>query len=334
MIRLGLCCAFQRQPIRFRTTTAAAMLRRSREERLLRLSGTIQDNATALYAALRYCAEHGIGCFRVNSQILPLKTHPRAGYDISELPRSSDLESAFRDCGAFAARHDIRLTFHPDPFVVLNSPQERVRIASRAELEYHAHVAEWIGADVILIHGGGAYGDKPSALRRLADELSNLPARVRSRIALENDDRVFTPADLLAVCEATAVPFVYDVHHHRCLPDELSVEAVTHRAIETWRREPLLHLSSPAGGWSAENPRFHADYVSMRDFPPSWRDLRATIEVEARAKELAVARLRRALAMSTDHPNAVEVRAKDRPLKHVEPSRDLSARERRKADRF
>ena len=66
---------------------------------------------------------NGIGCFRVNSQILPLKTHPDAGYELVELPGGRQIMTQFRKCGAFAKKAGVRTTFHPDQFVVLNSPR-------------------------------------------------------------------------------------------------------------------------------------------------------------------------------------------------------------------
>ena len=56
------------------------------------------------------------------------------------------------------------------------------------ELEYQAEVAEWIGADVINIHAGGAYGDKRAALGRFVACLEKLTPRVRERLTVENDD--------------------------------------------------------------------------------------------------------------------------------------------------
>lgn len=296
MIRLGLCCAFRDQPIRFGTTTAAAMLRLSQKDRLSRIAGIIRTNAGMLLNALQFCASNGIGCFRINSQILPLRTHPDVGYKVTDLPGGDGIVESFRDCGRFASEHRLRLTFHPDQFVVLSSAKTSVVASSLAELEYQAEVAEWVGADVIMIHGGGAYGDKTSALDRLRCSLRLLSKAARSRIALENDDRVYTPAELLPLCEAEGVPLVYDVHHHRCLPDELSEAKAARRAAATWNHEPLFHISSPAGGWRAPNPRIHDEYVNMRDVPRGWDDLAVTVEVEARAKEAAVLRLQRALA--------------------------------------
>jgi UV DNA damage endonuclease len=291
-LRLGLCCMFAREPIHFRTTTATAMLRLGKRERLARLAELCLVNADALMSALGYCAAHGIGAFRVNSQILPIKTHPTAGYAVEELPGSSAIIARYLECGAFARQHGLRLSFHPDQFVVLNSPNPRTLEHSLAELDYQAEVAEWIGADTINIHGGGAYGDKPSALRALRTTIERLPERVRSRLTLENDDKVYTPEDLLPICNGTDVPMVYDVHHHRCCPDGSTLEAATESARETWRRrEPLFHISSPLEGWDGQKPQRHHDYIDAGDFPKTWLGWPLTVEVEAKAKELAVAKL-------------------------------------------
>lgn len=291
--RLGLCCQFSREPIKFRTTTAAALSRHPRDEQLARLAALCSSNADALLAALNFCAARGIGAFRINSQILPLKTHPDVGYAVSELPEGAEIVRRFQECGAFARDRGIRLSFHPDQFVVLNSPNDRTLRHSLAELEYQAEVAHWVGADAVNIHGGGAYGDKKTALQALRRNIELLPDPVRSLLTLENDDKVYTPSDLLPVCAGTGVPLVYDVHHHRCLPDELSLESVTEKAAATWNREPLFHLSSPLEGWSGPGPERHHDYIDPGDFPSAWKRLRLTVEIEAKAKELAVLRLQR-----------------------------------------
>jgi UV DNA damage endonuclease len=249
-------------------------------------------NADALLSALQFCAEKGIGAFRINSQILPVNTHPDAGYDLNDLPGGDHIVARFKQCGAFSRRHNIRTTFHPDQFLVLSSPDTGVVARSVADLEYHAQVANWVAADVINVHGGGAYGDKTTALNRLVAVIQGLGQAIRKRLTLENDDRVYTPADLLPVCRQTGIPLVYDVHHHRCLPDGNSIEAATQAALGTWNREPLFHLSSPLSGRQNGPCRPHHDYIDPIDFPDGWRGLDLTVDVEAKAKELAVLRLR------------------------------------------
>ncbi|TWT60922.1 hypothetical protein [Rubinisphaera italica] len=80
-IRLGLCCIFLEQPIKFRNTTVKSISGMNRDAALVKLSGLCLANAEALLASLQFCAENGIGCFRINSQILPVKTHVDCRYD-------------------------------------------------------------------------------------------------------------------------------------------------------------------------------------------------------------------------------------------------------------
>jgi UV DNA damage endonuclease len=115
---------------------------------------------------------------------------------------------------------------------------------------------------------------------------------------LENDDRSYTPTDLFEFCVSEPLPLVYDAHHHRVNPDGLSTSVATKLALETWNREPLLHISSPRSGWRGPNPQHHHDYIDVKDFPRCWRGVTATVEVEAKAKELAVVQLMKDLERS------------------------------------
>lgn len=295
--RLGLCCQFADVPISFRTSTATSLLRLGIADRLRKLSALCLSNAESLLAAIRWCSANGVRSFRVASSILPIKTHPEVGYRVDELPQADAIRALFHQCGDVAKDCGLRLSFHPDQFVVLNSPCAEVVAKSIEDLEYHAEVAEWIGADVINIHGGGAYGDKVSALAAFERNLDRLSDAARGRLTVENDDKVYTPSDLLPLCRAAGLPLVYDVHHHRCLPDQMSVEVASSAAAETWNREPLFHISSPLEGWCGPKPERHHDYIDIADFPACWRTLNITIDVEAKAKELAVLRLQRELSL-------------------------------------
>ena len=291
MIRFGLCCIFKAHPVKFRKTTAKYLGQFSRQEQLQRLADLCEANAKNLLNALEFCRDNQIGSFRINSQILPLKTHPQMGYDMGELPGGDNIIEAFKRCGRFSRTNDIRTTFHPDQFVILNSPNPDVVQKSVADLEYQAQVARWVNADVINIHAGGVYNDKPAALLRLINTVEALPEPVRKRLTLENDDRSYTPRDLLPVCRQLKIPLVYDLHHHRCLGDGLSMESATAKTIDTWDREPLFHLSSPKDGWKSPNPRKHHDFIDIRDLPQNWLTLDVTVEIEAKAKELAIKKL-------------------------------------------
>jgi UV DNA damage endonuclease len=292
MIRFGLCCLFKKEPIKFRRTTAKFLAKYTRAKQLDYLSKLCFQNANSLSDALRYCQDNDIKDFRISSQILPLKTHPEVGYQVEELPRSDRIIETFSACGTYSRKNNLRTTFHPDQFILLSSPRQDVIERSLADLVYQAEVAEWVNVDVINIHAGGTYGNKRATLERLHKQIDKLPETIRSRLTLENDDKMYSPEDLLPLCKAAGIPLVYDVHHHRCFPDGKSIEETTGLAFETWDREPLVHISSPLNGWEMGDCRNHHDYINPLDFPEYWLNLDLTVEVEAKAKELAVLKLK------------------------------------------
>ncbi len=292
MIRLGLVCIFREEPIKFRRTTAKYLKQLSRSKQLDKLSEILLHNADSLLKALNFCSKNGIGSFRVNSQLFPLKTHPEVGYDVKDLPSSQKIIDKLKTCGEFADQKNIRTLFHPDQFVIISSPHRRVVENSLQEIEYQNEIAELINADVINIHAGGKYDGKKLALERFAENFQKLSTTAQAKLTVENDDKIYTPSDLLPLCENIRIPLVYDVHHHRCNPDELSIATATKKALETWNREPLFHISSPKFGWDRKDCRAHHDFIHKQDFPNFWKKLNITLEVEAKAKELAVLQLK------------------------------------------
>ncbi|WP_242688103.1 UV DNA damage repair endonuclease UvsE [Alienimonas californiensis] len=309
-LRLGLCCTFDDQHLNFRVATATHLSKLSREGAQAKLGEILAHNARAMNQAIRFCDAVNIRAFRASSRLLPLRTHPDVGYDPESLPAGRASVALFREAGRRAEDAGIRTLLHPEQITVLSAHDPAVAANAVDELIHQAEMAEWLRADTLIIHAGGGYGDKPAALARFAENVRGLPSGVRDRLAVENDDRVFTPADLLPACEALRLPMVYDAHHHRVLPDGLSEDAVTRAASATWAecdkpaglpREPVFHLSSPKEGWDGPKPHRHADFIAPADWPAAWDQIlsaggQLTVEVEAKAKERAVARLAAALA--------------------------------------
>lgn len=65
--------------------------------------------------------------------------------------------------------------------------------------------------------------------------------------------------------------------------------------LGVFHRKAHVVTVKEALGWSASNVRKHDDFIALRDFPAHWIDLEITVEVEAKAKEVAIAKLQRAL---------------------------------------
>jgi UV DNA damage endonuclease len=273
-MRFGLCCLFKNEPVTFRTTTAKALAPLGRAEQLRKLSAISLHNAENLLLAVQTAHRLGIGAFRIMSPLFPRMTHPDVGYALDDLPAGETIARLMATTRTFAINHDLRLSFHPDQFVVLSSPHPAVVKNSLRELEYQGELAVALGAEVINLHAGGVYGDKKLALQRFGALLGDLSPAVRSRLSVENDDSSYTVRDLLPLCGRHSLPLVYDVHHHRCNPDGLTIEEATELAAATWERaggEPYCHLSSPRNRWLEGNPRPHADYIDLTDFPDCWQ---------------------------------------------------------------
>lgn len=300
-IRFGLCCLFSDRAPRFRHATAAHVGRLTPEAGRQYLSDVAASNAIALLHAIERCHELAIGAFRINSQMLPLATHPTLGYNVLDLPAGEAIVSTLRRAGDLARDYRIALSTHPDQYNVLNSEREPVVDSTIREIEHQAWFCETVGAPTICLHGGSKAGGIDAARERLRRGIQRLSHRAHSRLALENDDRSYTVADLLPVCQSMNIPLVYDVHHHRANPDDLTVADATSAAAETWaprQQTPWMHISSPRDGWTATDVRPHADMIDPADLPIAWLDMDLIVDVEAKAKERAVVALARALGQS------------------------------------
>ena len=301
-IRLGLNCIFNDPALRFRGMTAQRAAAMTAKDRMQALGRIWLHNADTLLAAVQQLDRWRIGAYVVFNPLLPLYTLPGLGLSPEELDKWPDVLHCLGVVNTFCRQHDIRLGFHPDQYVVPSSPTADTRTRSIANLAYHAMLCDYLGADVITIHLGGAYGDKRAAISRFIDAVDELPDGVRRRLAIENDDSIYTPTDIMYVSNAVGLPFTYDVHHHRINPDGMSVEAATEMSIESWSSrgmEPCFHIASSLDGSGAGSERRrHAADIDVRDIPDCWLSLTqpVTVIVESKGRETAVFKLRDDLA--------------------------------------
>ncbi|MDD4511323.1 MAG: DUF1722 domain-containing protein, partial [Oscillospiraceae bacterium] len=109
-----------------------------------------------------------------------------------------------------------------------------------ADLEYHEQVLRLLQTDSrskIILHVGGAYGDKAAAIKRFCRNWARLSDVVRSRIVLENDERIYNIADVLNIAGHLGVPAVFDTLHHSInLPSQsLSETDWILQCAKTWK---------------------------------------------------------------------------------------------------
>ena len=73
---------------------------------------------------------------------------------------------------------------HPGQHIVVGTPNETALKNAILDLEYHAEMLDLMGCgkdSVIVIHGGGLYGNKEETIQRWAKNYKNLPQNIRNR---------------------------------------------------------------------------------------------------------------------------------------------------------
>ncbi len=222
----------------------------------------VVQNLQDVLAALRWNVERDLRFFRVSSDLIPFGPLPEFPFDWAEA-----FDWQFRDIRRLVKAEKLRVTSHPGQYTVLNSPRPDVVQNSIDELDFQAQVLKRMDPKgTMTLHVGGAYGDKPAALDRFAQNLDRLSDDARERLAIENDDTTYTLEETVGLAERTGLPVIVDLFHHLLNPsgetaDEGLVELMD-RAMATWgKRPPKLHLSSHKPGTRTG----HADYLDMDD---------------------------------------------------------------------
>ncbi|PPR02968.1 hypothetical protein CVT26_004912 [Gymnopilus dilepis] len=250
-----------------------------------------RKNVEDLLTIIQWNEDNNIRFFRISSEMFPFASHAVHGYSLDYC--APELAKA----GALANKYGHRLTVHPGQYTQLGSPKPAVVEAAVRDLAYHCQMLELMGLgpeSVMIIHGGGVYGDKPTTIERLKKSIKDLPDNIRSRLVLENDEMCYNAEDLLPICEDLDIPLVFDYHHHNIYPSSISIVEIIQRANTIWARrgiKPKQHLSEPRpGAVTVMERRAHADRCeSLPEELPVDMDLM----IEAKDKEQAVLHLYR-----------------------------------------
>lgn len=252
-----------------------------------RVRNLIRDNFADLEEILRWNSWHGVELFRIGQSLIPFASHPDFPYDWT-----SEHERDLAHAGDIAASLGIRLSFHPAQFVQPGSPKSGVSERGLEELRYTARALSLLGSrdGVIVLHLGGAHGDREAAKRRLVDSLSDEPEILRF-LALENDERTWTVAETVEVSRRLGVPAIVDTLHHALNPGELSLRGALDLGLPTWEARdapPKLHVSTQD---PEKRPGAHAWAIDSGDWSRLTRDLgnrSADVMAEAKGKERAL----------------------------------------------
>jgi len=321
--KIGFCCKFSElHPTKgvislteynCKSTTIAWLDRQSKNSAYEKLTDIAKHNVMAIKKVIDHLSTlpPELRMFRISSDVLPAYTHD----DYKEFWHSNDvqnlLEHWMAPIGETARANNVRLSFHPDQFVVLASDRPEVVNKSIEEFEYHVDMARWMGygrtfQDIkINVHISGRKG--PQGIR---DVYGRLSPEARNTLTLENEEYTHGLTDCLSLSDL--VPTVLDIHHHSIREIEYikSTDDRVKKVIDSWRGvRPTIHYSISRedvlinhsrsilpdisalieSGYNKQKLRAHSDYM-WSDAANDWAYTHwdwADVMVEAKAKNLA-----------------------------------------------
>ena len=217
----------------------------------------LKGNLIHLNQILKYNVKNNLLFFRISSDLVPFASHPICNFGWYKF-----FQLEFEQIGDYIKKQNIRISMHPDQFVVLNSPKDKILENSINELKYHCKLLDTMGLDEtakVQIHVGGVYGNKPEAIDRFIktyNDIHLIDSSIKTRLVIENDDHLYNIKDCLYINQQTGIPVIFDNLHHECFggsPKEAKTEIVLVRnplqkAMSTWKNNndgfPMVDYSS------------------------------------------------------------------------------------------
>lgn len=253
-------------------------------------------NIDDLMKIIIYNEERGLRFYRMTSNICPHWGNPLA----SEQYNIDFAREALAKAGKLVREFGHRITMHPGQFAQLGSPRENVVEQTFKDLTLHADILTAMGlkpemGSVLIIHGGGTFGDKAATLARWEENFKRLPPRVQKFISLENDEWQYSVLDLLPLCEKLQIPLCIDFFHHQVMNPDFDIfdPKIIQRVMNTWK----LRGIKPKCHWSNQAPDArkgtHGDCV--KDIPVKildvCREYSVDIMLETGLKDLCTLRI-------------------------------------------
>ncbi|HET7284128.1 MAG TPA: UV DNA damage repair endonuclease UvsE [Nitrososphaeraceae archaeon] len=217
----------------------------------------LKGNLIYLNQILKYNVKNNLLFFRISSDLVPFASH-----SICKFSWYKFFQLEIEQIGDYIRKQDIRISMHPDQFVVLNSPKDKIIENSINESKYHCKLLDTMGLDEtakVQIHVGGVYGNKPEAIDRFIKTYNNIhliDGSIKKRLVIENDDHLYNIKDCLYINQQTGIPVIFDNLHHECFgssPKEAKTEYALVRnplqkAMSTWKNNndgfPMVDYSS------------------------------------------------------------------------------------------
>lgn len=264
----------------YNTSFKTVNLKNANEENLLKI---ISHNLDTLNRIIDYNIKMDIKIFRLSSDIIPFGSSP-----VNEILWEDIFKEKFQTISKKIKNNNIRISMHPGQYTVLNSPREEVVERAIEDLEYHNRFLDALDMDrtsKIILHIGGVYGDKKSAIERFEKIYGSLSESIKSRLIIENDDKSYNVNEVLGIALRKNIPLVYDNLHNGINPFDPSKDDSYYidRVSQTWKKEDgpqKIHYSQSADGGRSGSHSQTIDLEIFNEFLKDIPDVDIMLEVK------------------------------------------------------
>jgi len=229
-----------------------------------RLKTTVKNNLDCLEKILKYNVDNNVLFFRITSDLVPFASHPICTFNWQNY-----FKEDFIRIGQLIQQNDIRISMHPDQFIVLNSPDKNVVQKSIKELLYHVQILDLMELDSmakIQLHIGGVYNDKKNSMDRFIQQYKKLDSMIKKRLVIENDDRIYSLKDCLYVNQKTNIPILFDVFHHSILNNGEAINDSVETCARSWDKKDGLLMVDYSSQRLGENKGRHTETIDINNF--------------------------------------------------------------------
>lgn len=234
---------------------------------------TIGNNLEVLKDTIKYNIKNNINLFRISSDIIPFGSHEEI-----KINWENRFEDEILEIKQLIVENNLRISMHPGQYTVINSKDESVVEKSIRDLEYHNKVLDLLTVDKmgkIIIHIGGVYGDKNESKKRFIHNFKKIPADVRKRVVIENDDKLYNIEDVIEISDGIKAPVVFDNLHNQVNPSnlDLSEKELIKLCNRTWREDDgaqKIHYSQQD---TKKRPGGHSRTIDLDIFSSFLRDI-------------------------------------------------------------
>jgi len=257
-MKIGYPCINRTLPCRGNKTFRLASYSKKR------FTDTVTNNLRCLQHILSFNLNHNILFFRISSDIIPFASH-----SVLNVDWKAYFSDILREIGRFIHENNMRISMHPDQFIVLNSKRKEVVQRSVQELVYHSSFLDSLGlgfSSKIQLHIGGVYGEKEESMNRFVKNFDLLPIPVKKRLVIENDDRSYSAKDCLQISKQIHIPVLFDVLHHQLNNHDEQMQNIFRLIAETWNANdgiPMVDYSSQEKNGKKGK---HANHIDHDDF--------------------------------------------------------------------